>query len=144
MGYHNLYLEITVQNIQGKPLEAVQCCAFPAVVEEEQIWWGVTWYMQTPVENLESETMIMVEIKHANTTDFGLKLDLFWTFFSIDKATIDSELASLPLFPGAKPSGAMDKRKSKNLVPTAVLEAELSLTKRFREIDLNTYLLQHQ
>ena len=45
------------------PAEEPQDIVEPAVTRSNYLWWGSTYHMQTPLENLSTGAVILIELK---------------------------------------------------------------------------------
>jgi hypothetical protein len=155
---------VAVCNGQDEPVEAVQTIDSPALVKKDSIWWGYTFYMQTPLENIGNDFSIIIRLLHgpAGTTPSVVPT----CKYRIEKAVIDSghvkfNFISSPGGESVKAGGekettprtddnisgtlrrmTMANRKTSSSTATNVeifdscLEGEIEITKFYRDIDL--------
>jgi hypothetical protein len=62
------FLVISVYNQKKKLIESVQHMPVPVVRRSSYVWWGSVWHMQTPLDNLEEGSFIIIELKNATTS----------------------------------------------------------------------------
>lgn len=62
------FLVISVYNQKKKLIEGVQHMPVPVVRRSSYVWWGSVWHMQTPLDNLEEGSYIIIELKNASTS----------------------------------------------------------------------------
>lgn len=62
------FLVISVYNQKKKLIEAIQHMPVPVVRRSSYVWWGSVWHMQTPLDNLEEGSYIIIELKNASTS----------------------------------------------------------------------------
>ena len=154
----NPRLQISICNNQDIPIEPVQTIETPAVVKRDSIWWGYTFYMQTPIENLGNDFSIIVRFMHGSVIS-ALPISRY----RIDKEVIDSGPTRFNFSSTGDNSGAASAGRSVSTanpssdssmlkrmtfaakkpvtanVEAAVdcaLEAEIEITKFFRDIDI--------
>jgi hypothetical protein len=59
---------VSVYNQKKKLIESVQHMPVPVVRRSSYVWWGSVWHMQTPLDNLEEGSYIIVELKNATSS----------------------------------------------------------------------------
>jgi hypothetical protein len=92
------FLVVSVYNQKKKLIESVQHMPVPVVRRSSYVWWGSVWHMQTPLDNLEEGSFIIVELKNAATASQILftpaapaqsTSSTFSSFFSSSSSTPD-------------------------------------------------------
>ena len=61
--FTNPYMVISVYNARKQLVEERQQVLDPVIFSRKALYWGATWYMQTPIENLEDGGVVLVEFK---------------------------------------------------------------------------------
>ena len=137
----NPRLWISVCNSKEVPVEVVQEIDTPAMVKTDSIWWGYTWHMQTPLENVGSDFSILVKFLHDGNTHAAANnlANVPTARYRINKETIDTMTSKFLL---VAPAGAGGPPAGKKEVLPDVLdftvEGEIIITKSFRHIDLDS------
>lgn len=140
-------LTISVCNSQGKAIEPERSIDSPALIRTDVIWWGYTWYMQTPIQNIGDDFCIVIRLHYGKVMP---DQPVLTARYHIDKEKIDSGKAVFsfsncigePEFADAKqkrmsvvtPKGAPPQFDGK---VESLIEAEIEITKSFRKIDLD-------
>jgi len=88
-------------------VEATQDIVIPVLRKPVYLWWGTTFHMQTPLENLEKGTFILVEFCNSNSLSDTPEC-IAWCRYDLDRETIDSIDAKLSLTTDPKPSNLLD------------------------------------
>ena len=158
------HLVISVCNSQGRPVEPPREIDAPALVRKDSIWWGYTWQMHTPLQNIGDDFSIVIRLYYGNKksiagVNFGDhspsgsnavltakyriekdKIDTGKTVFSFSQANTE------PFESEPKNNVRMSILKSPSAPPSPIhresvvenlLEAEFEITKLFRKIDLD-------
>jgi hypothetical protein len=87
----NPRLGISITNNLNAPVEADQEIDAPAIVTKQSIWWGYTWYMQTPLENIGDDFSISIRLLHGPPgSPPGASGVVPLSKYHIDKEDIDS------------------------------------------------------
>lgn len=60
------FLSISVVNRDNELVEANQDIRAPGIVRDSYLWWACTWNMQTPIENLDSDCSVKIELYKVN------------------------------------------------------------------------------
>ena len=60
----NPYMSISVYNSYHKRIENVHNLPYPVVRRESFVWWGCSWHMHTPLENIGDGCYVIVELKN--------------------------------------------------------------------------------
>ena len=60
----NPYMAISVFNAHQKLIENVHNLPYPVVRRESFVWWGCSWHMHTPLENIGDGCYVIVELKN--------------------------------------------------------------------------------
>jgi len=61
------FLSIAVYNSQRKLIENIQNMPIPGVRRSSYVWWGCAWHMQTPLENINENCYVVIELKNASS-----------------------------------------------------------------------------
>lgn len=170
------YLLISVLNSREELIEDTQCVSSPMIVHKDAeywgrnyLWWGHTWHMQTPLENIENENcVIRIElhkyindkqaVESAATTkkggrrgsltaaaaaraaNTGTNTLIARALFPLNLRTIDSGLVTIPFLPpGTKPITAGGPRVAEH----SCMQADLVLSKRSNIVSLDKYRKMH-
>ena len=147
-------LQLSVVNDQNEPIEVVQEIDSPAYASSDCIYWGYTWYMQTPLENIGEGFGLVVRILHDNASSTPVAR------YHFNKETIDSGAVKISMntMNGVPPApivtqhieekgfsaffSAPKARESTSIVLSpgtsdSVLESDIEITKMFRQVDIN-------
>lgn len=94
------FLLITVYSPKGNVVEPPQRIGHPAIHRPGSIWWGTTWYMHTPVENLPPGAFVVIEFRDrrgylkpgARKSGDALPEDVLiaWTVVHVDDGSVDT------------------------------------------------------
>jgi hypothetical protein len=115
------FLSISLYDSKNELIEDVQDLNIPAVNEASQVWWGKIWHMQTPLQNIEPGSFILIRLKNPRElTD----VDCPWIRIEIDKETINSGRLEVP----------WRKRGGKGFTPLSVPNGEIDGTKLDLEV----------
>lgn len=127
------FLSISLYDSKNDLVEDVQDINLPAVNQASQTWWGKTWHMQTPLQNIEPGSFIIISLHNSRElTD----VDSPWIRYDIDKETINSGIVNLQ----------WRKRGGKGLMPDSIpngetdgssLEFEVVIPLKAKSIDIN-------
>lgn len=139
----NPQLVVAVFNAKRDMIESSQFVTCPAVNQSKYLWWGQTWYMHTPLENLEAGCFVLVYFYHgANALKAeGDKKETSWSVFPIDKETIDTGSAIMTLRTGAVDFEAAKSKRRASLFGLvkpadngrgARIECDLKISKKFK------------
>jgi hypothetical protein len=109
------------------------------------IYWGQSWHLQTPLENLEPNSFLVIEYRPRgellNQTNSFVVSPLS-AQFEIDLSAIDSSLEAIELNPamevGNKQANPILAQNEKS-----ILSMEIILTRKNRPIDLKTILSEN-
>ena len=146
-------LQLSVVNDQNEPIEVVQEIDSPAYTSSDCIYWGYTWYMQTPLENIGEGFGLVVRILHDNASSTPVAR------YHFNKETIDSGAVKISMntMNGVPPApivtqhieekgfsaffSAPKARESTSIVLSpgtsdSVLESDIEITKMFRQVDI--------
>lgn len=124
------------------------------------LYWGSTWHMQTPLENLESGTVLLVEFKELVLgaqkpigNDVSMTIVQYCTFV-IDAMTIDSTVNSIPwtvqrmdVGHGAtnnkiqKLSTILSGGNSGGVMDVATINVDVIVHQKSRNVDVKSVLL---
>lgn len=140
-------MSISVCNAQGKAIEPERTIDSPALIRTDAIWWGYTWYMQTPIQNIGDDFCIVVRLYYGKVL---ADQPVLTARYHIDKEKVDSgktvfsfsSCLGEPEFADAKQkrmSVATSKGAPQLREPNieSLMEAEIEITKCFRKIDLD-------
>ena len=144
-------LSISVCNAQGKAIEPERTIDSPALIRTDAIWWGYTWYMQTPIQNIGDDFCIVVRLHYGKvladqpvlTARYHIdkeKVDSGKTVFSFSSCVGEPEFADVK---NKRMSVAASKGVPLHREPTVenLMEAEIEITKCFRKIDLDKIVI---
>ena len=115
------HLSIGVYTAANDLVEPVQDVVCPISAAEHHLWWGHTWHMQTPLENLAKGCVVVFRFYHCPFANFEARVETSWGFLKLNVDAIDSEVTILP-FTGSN------------------LEVEILISKRTRSIDIQSSL----
>lgn len=65
----NPYMSISVYNSYQKRIENMHNLPYPVVRRESFVWWGCSWHMHTPLENIGDGCYVIVELKNISSAD---------------------------------------------------------------------------
>jgi hypothetical protein len=152
----NPCVSISLYSSKLELVEASQDFVCPAVCTSVDMWWGYTYHMQTPLENIEDKCFLIVQFSQLFSSSGDRKSEQGWSALTINKATIDTGDAFFELVPGAAnleiaaksdqtklcslstgSAGNANKRKSAS--GGLKLDADLVITRRFRACDIENY-----
>lgn len=123
---------VNVLNSKQELLEQTQEFFSPVVVKSHSYWWGCTWYMQTPIENVDDDCRIQITLNQNSATK---KVELATSTYLINKSTIDTGNQIFSFASCSDSSGGAGA--SGGLVVGGMqLNVDLILTKKFRYYDL--------
>jgi len=94
-------LSMSVWSTKRHMVEAKQDVIYPAVIRNNFIWWGWTWHMQTPVENMAPGSVAVVELRdrRLNTKNGQLEnMVLAWAVLHLDDNVVDSGNVNLEMY----------------------------------------------
>ena len=139
----NLRISISVCNSQSNAVELEQSTDEPAIVKTDQLWWGSTWHMQTPLENIAEDVSIVLRLLSGNGTTPDASESVLTCRFPVNKYAIDTS-KTVFYFKSAvyddKPPGP----KAKPLAPAsasdfeASLDVDLEIAKFYRDVDVDS------
>ncbi len=161
------FLQLTVLNKHKNVLEKVQHVPCPSSRRPSYYWWGSTWFIQTPLENMEEGNYILIELfsgfdplidrtSSHNSSATSLFLSkkqsdsqygepIAWNISPLHLQTINSEIVHLEFYDYPfddiisyeKIDPLLKKKDSLYL-----LECEICISKKAKLIDLNDYMMQ--
>lgn len=161
------HLTVSLCNSQHQPVEPVQTIHSTCLKKSSSLWFGCTFHMQTPLENIGNDFVLLISLyvddlckyKHVFHIDKN-KLDSGSTTFTFVKS---SGIANIPvdgskrqMTPRGGYFGGVGNRSSKMpLLGDTIescLDADIVITKQFREtsltnesyITLNNVFLVHK
>ena len=94
-------LSISVWSTKRHMVEARQDVIYPAVMRNNFIWWGWTWHMQTPVENMAPGSIAVVELRDRRLSTKTGQLEnmvLAWAVIHLDDNVVDSNNVNLEMY----------------------------------------------
>ena len=127
---------ISVLNTQRQSVETDQTIDSPAIVSKVSFFWGYTWYMQTPLENVGDGYTIEIQLLHGPTATPPRVAAV--SVYKIDKITIDSGFTTLQF---ANLTGEEVAKKAVPVTKAAVdssLDCEFEITKFHRDVKLES------
>ena len=158
--WRDIKLQLSVVNDQNEPIEVVQEIDSPAYTSSDCIYWGYTWYMQTPLENIGEGFGLVVRILHDNASSTPVAR------YHFNKETIDSGAYTFELLSAVVAISSLTSadRVAKNesdvissfmnsisprpeahgpvIIPTgspdSTLTSVIEITKMFRRLDITT------
>jgi hypothetical protein len=105
------------------------------------IFWGQSWHMQTPLENLEANSYLLIEYRPRgeglNVPNLNPVSPLIAQYF-IDLDTLDSGLYVAELLPGSDSGRQSNSAQLQN--EKSILSLDILLTRKNKPIDINTIL----
>jgi hypothetical protein len=109
-----------------------------AVIE---LYWGATWHMHTPLENLEPGSYLVIGFHPAIIASSGKASSSFSTqaTYPIDTDSIDTGLQTLQLSVAVEDAGGKNARQLNPIAASSErssLAAELIISTRDREVDV--------
>lgn len=114
---------VSVYNHRSQLVEPVQTIEAPIVADPAYACWGITWYMQTPLENIENGTFVVIQAIARKT------IELSRAVYTIDKEDVDSKMVAIQFL---KNFNSCDVSKSNRLpqesTDSTSLEAEISIS----------------
>lgn len=139
---------IFVYNDKKQLIETARDVRCPAAVHTDDkggsIIWGQSWHMQTPLENLEPNSYLVIEFRprgelvQSNPAAATPPIAPLTTTFQIDINTIDSGFQTFEVLP------AMEPGKQINPIlltqERSTIQVELILSRRNRNIDMRTVM----
>lgn len=149
----NPRLQVSVCNPSNAPIEAVQTLEAPGIVKKDAIWWGTTWFMQTPLENIGEDFAVVVRLMHGPPgSPMGTSGQVPLSRYRIVKEDIDTGRVTLKFVtstagnfsPRPEAPGSNGNRLTFNAkkplgspeIFSSYLEGEIEIVKSFREYDL--------
>jgi ankyrin repeat protein len=81
----NACMTISVYNTRKQVIETSYVIESPKYHDETHILWSSMWHMQTPLENIEPGSFILLEVKSSD-----MKESKLFGYYPIDKDTINS------------------------------------------------------
>ena len=158
--WRDIKLQLSVVNDQNEPIEVVQEIDSPAYTSSDCIYWGYTWYMQTPLENIGEGFGLVVRILRDNASSTPVAR------YHFNKETIDSGAYTFELLSAVVAISTLTSadRAAKSesdvissfmhsisprpeahgpvVIPTGTTDSTLTsvieITKMFRRVDIST------
>lgn len=134
--YVNPRLHISVYTPQRQTVESDQTIDSPAIVSKDYFFWGYTWYMQTPLENIGDDFTIEIELLHGPTATPPRVAAV--SVYKINKMTIDSGFNTLQF---SNLTGEEVAKKAAPVIKSTTdssLECEFEITKFYRDVKLSS------
>ena len=165
-----VYILISVLNSKNELVEDTQCLQSPMIVHRDKeywgrnyLWWGHSWHMQTPLENIEPNCYIRCELHRYDSNDKATPSTASSTkkggrrgsliagsvpeesllaraIFPLALSTVDSGLVTVPFFP---PGTKVDPTAVDRVAEHSCIQADLIISKRSRTVTLNEYRKIH-
>ena len=144
-------LRVGVVTSSNALVEAWQTIESPALYTADSIWWGYTWRMATPLENVGEDVYLVVAFANGSLANTAQASGIAAVSrFKIDKEQIDTGAIKLLFEPSATvemqppPSAPGGRKGNSGAFPVIVssnailLDAEIEIVKNFRHTDLLT------
>ncbi|CAK4836038.1 unnamed protein product [Aphanomyces euteiches] len=104
--YSRPRLVISVYDTQKNIIEKKQQVTCLPLTQSSVLFWGCTWHMQTPMENLPTGAAVLIEVvsssKQGNlmpsSPRYGAVEPICWTFIHIDKRTTDTSSMNAEMY----------------------------------------------
>jgi myosin-5 len=134
----NPFLTISVYNARRSLVEPQQDVSLPIMRKQRYLWWGTTWHMQTPLENLdEGGCVVVVEFKDQRFKSTGRYTsseidEIAWVSQPVDLKRIESRSVNfeMQLYP-------VDISKSVFPAPAdCFLEGDIALSRKLFDVDV--------
>ncbi|KAF0685172.1 Aste57867_22874 [Aphanomyces stellatus] len=100
-------LVLSVYDTQKNLVEKKQQVTSLPLVQSSSLYWGCTWHMQTPMENLPSGALVVIEVVSQQSSSaalmpssprYGATDPICWTYIQIDKRTTDTATLNAEMF----------------------------------------------
>lgn len=95
-GFESPHIRITVETKSKAAVEVEQNVICPIFSSRNYVWWGSTWYLQTPLESLQVGTSVVLSLQQCPFGDFQHRTETSWGFLSIDVQRLDSGPIVIP------------------------------------------------
>jgi hypothetical protein len=126
-------LTVSVLSKSSQLVEAVQDIPFPAIIRDAYLWWGCSWHMQTPLENVDEGCSIRFELKSFNglgDSRVGLST-LSAAIYPLDFGKIDSGMETM-IFHACKDGSLCIEEHS-------FVQTDCMISKRSKSVTLEKY-----
>ena len=116
-------LVLSVYNHRSQLVEPVQTIEAPVVADPDYACWGITWHMQTPLENVENGTFIAIQAVVKKTAELSRAV------YMIEKEHMDSKMVAIRFLKNVSSCEvSKSHRLPQDYIGSAMIEAEISIS----------------
>jgi Cytoskeletal adhesion/PH domain/Ankyrin repeats (3 copies) len=116
------FIAVSVYNAKGQLTEAQQDLVLPSLTRPNYLWWAHTWHMQTPLETLGPNSVVIFELRDQGET--RKPRTLAWGAYRLDIDDMNTRTETLNMY-----AAPVDPSLKKLDMAEVILQGEAFLSK---------------